>query len=210
MAASERKLGALRRQLRAGVRRLAELKALHLRANRELRRRQARVAELAQDARQALQDGQDGTLETGEADRLARAALLERERLTATLPRQERDAEQASATVKILEAQMQTLDERVATWETQLATLKARGEFATAALQVNEQLAAGDAKSVTRLLDDMDAGVEQAEALAAAYREIAEEDRKHAAEQAFGLPAAEDDGGSQRKPTRRRRKQEGA
>ena len=91
--------------------------------------------------------------------------------------------------VEILEVQMRDLNEKVSTWESQLSEARARGELAAAALQVNEQLALNDSASVTRLLDDMDADVDKAEAIAAAYRELAEEDRKDAAERALGHDA---------------------
>lgn len=182
LAAAERRLEALRRRLRSGIRRLGELEAGHLRAVRSFEARQQRADQLEQDARQALEEAQGRTLDPTEADEIAGAALAERARLLATLTREQREIEKGSETVRLLESRMRRLEDTVSSWERRLGEAKVRGELAATALEVDRELALGEHGSMTRAIDDLDSEVDKAEALAAAYREIAEEDRRWTAE----------------------------
>jgi phage shock protein A len=163
----------LRVDLDKALQSLAEVKAQQIRSNRELIAYQQRGTEYEQKAVLLLKRAESGDLEMSEADRLASEALRRKEQAEKEAALHQREARRYDASVAQLENTIETLKANITTWENELQTLKSRLKVSKATKTINKQLAGVDSSSTVAMLERMKAKVEEEEALAESYGEIA-------------------------------------
>ncbi len=167
----------LKAQLEEGLKSLASVKALAIRARNDADKYASKAADYENKAMLLLKQSQKGELESEKADSLATEALLKKEEniKNAAVERQNQDKFEAS--VESLENQIKGLKSSISQYEGELKTLKARVKVANATKNINKQLAGLDASGTVSMLERMKEKVDQEEALAESYADMADENR---------------------------------
>ena len=163
----------LKNDLQASLKNLAEVKALQIRTRGEMEEKKAHAASYEKKAMLLLQKAQQGALETGEADRLAGEALAKKETASTQALAAARELQKQEGMVAQVEASVKKLKAQISTWEGELTTLRARAKVAGATRKLNQQLAQVDGSGTVAMLEKMRSKVEEEEALAASYGDIA-------------------------------------
>ncbi len=167
----------LKTDLQAAMTSLAEVKAIAIRTRREADNKKRLTADYERKAMLLLQKAQGGDLDMTEAERLATEALNQKEQSSADALRLAGEAERHEKMAGQLQANVNKIRASITTYENDLATLKARSKTAASTKKINEQLAKVDTSGTIAMLEKMKARVEEDEALAQAYGEIATPDR---------------------------------
>jgi phage shock protein A len=123
-----------------------------------------------------LQRSQDGQMDQEQADRLATEALTKKESASERATRLLKDANQQQQMSAQLQERVGKLKSTVSTYENELLTLRARAKTAESTRKINQQLAKVDSSSTITMLERMKQKVEEDEALAQAYGEVADVD----------------------------------
>lgn len=165
----------MRADLDKALHALAEVKALAIRTQRELGQQQDITSQYEKKAVLLLQKAQKGELDQNEADRLATEALNKKEQAEQQVSYLTTEKKKYDESVLKLEHNINTLKSNIGQWENELRTLKARMKVSTATKTMNKQLAKIDTSSTVSMLERMKNKVEQEEALAQSYGEIAAE-----------------------------------
>lgn len=163
----------LKRDLQGAMTGLAEVKGVAVRLNKEAEDANRQVAEYERKAMLLLQRAQDGQLDVAQADRLATEALSQKDQAHERAVRLTRDAQQQQTMGTQLQEKVQQLKSTIQTYENELITLRARAKTAASTKKINQQLAKVDASSTIAMLERMKNRVEEDEALAQAYGEVA-------------------------------------
>ncbi len=152
---------------------LAQVKALAIRAKNDTDEFTAKAEDYQQKAMLILKKAQSGDLDTSEADRLAKEALVKKEEALQHVTRGKGETEKFNGSVSQLEKNVEEIKQNISKWENELKTLKARVKVADATKNVNKQMAEIDSSSTVSMLERMKDKVNQEEALAEAYGDIA-------------------------------------
>jgi phage shock protein A len=163
----------LKRDLQGAMTGLAEVKGVAVRLNKEAEDAKRQVAEYERKAMLLLQRAQDGQLDMAQAERLATDALTQKENASERAAQMSRDAQQQQAMATQLQEKVQQLKSTIQTYENELVTLRARARTAASTKKINQQLARVDSSSTIAMLERMKNKVEEDEALAQAYGEVA-------------------------------------
>ena len=123
-----------------------------------------------------LQRAQDGHMDMAQAERLATEALTMKDSASERATRLFKDAEQQQRLASQLQEKIAQLKSTTSTHENELITLRARSKTAAATKKINQQLAQIDSSSTIAMLERMKNKVEEDEALAQAYGEVANVD----------------------------------
>lgn len=166
----------LKRDLQGAMTGLAEVKGVALRMSKEGEDARRQASEYERKAMLLLQRAQDGQLEMAEAERLATEALAQKDTMSERATRLLRDAEQQQRMSAQLQEKVLQLKSTVTTHENELVTLRARSKTAASTKKINQQLAKIDSSSTIAMLERMKNKVEEDEALAQAYGEVADAD----------------------------------
>jgi phage shock protein A len=166
----------LKRDLQGAMTGLAEVKGVAVRLTKEAEDAKRQVAEYERKAMLLLQRGQDGQMDVAQAERLATEALTQKEHASERATRLLRDAEQQQRMAAQLQERMSQLKTTITTYENELITLRARAKTAASTKKINQQLAQIDSSSTITMLERMKQKVEEDEALAQAYGEVADVD----------------------------------
>lgn len=152
---------------------LAQVKALAIRAKNETEEFAAKAEDYQQKAMLILKKAQSGSIDTSEADRLAKEALVKKEESLQHVSRTKEESEKFGKSVAQLEKNVQEIKQNISKWENELRTLKARVKVSKATKNLNKQMAEIDSSSTVSMLERMKDKVNQEEALAEAYGDIA-------------------------------------
>jgi phage shock protein A len=166
----------LKRDLQGAMTGLAEVKGVALRMSKEGEDAKRQAGEYERKAMLLLQRAQDGQLEMAEAERLATEALAQKDIVSERAARLLRDAEQQQRMSAQLQEKVMQLKSTITTHENELVTLRARAKTAASTKKINQQLAKIDSSSTIAMLERMKNKVEEDEALAQAYGEVADVD----------------------------------
>jgi phage shock protein A len=166
----------LKRDLQGAMTGLAEVKGVALRMSKEAEDAKRQASEYERKAMLLLQRAQDGQLNMAEADRLATEALAQKDIVSERATRLLRDAEQQQRMSAQLQEKVSQLKSTITTHENELITLRARAKTAASTKKINQQLAKIDSSSTIAMLERMKNKVEEDEALAQAYGEVADAD----------------------------------
>ena len=163
----------LKIQLDNSIKSLAEVKAIAIRTNREVEADKSAADEYEKKAMALLQRGQSGAMPAAEAERLASEALLRREEILKRFQSNTASKQKYDGMVTNLEGKIRELKSNIGSWEQEAKTLKARVTVADATAKINKEIANIDSSSTVNMLEKMKAKVDQKEALAEAYSDIA-------------------------------------
>ncbi|MGY3791526.1 PspA/IM30 family protein [uncultured Aquimarina sp.] len=152
---------------------LAQVKALAIRSKNDTEEFAAKAEDYQQKAMLILKKAQSGDLDTAEADRLAKEALIKKEESLQHVTRGKGETEKFDKSVSQLEKNVDEIKQNISKWENELKTLKARVKVSAATKNVNKQMAEIDSSSTVSMLERMKDKVNQEEALAEAYGDIA-------------------------------------
>ena len=173
---TEQGIRELKKQLNEAIESLAQVKASQIRFEKEVINERERAKMLVRRAEAILEKAKSGEISEEEAQKTVRE-ILERaevhERNARTL---EEEAEKQKEVAMRLQAKIEQLRNTIAKYEAELKTLKARYATARAVKKINKQLAKVDPSDTISMLERMKEKVEEEEALAAAYEEIAKEE----------------------------------
>jgi len=165
----------LKKQLKETMEALAEVKASQIRFEREARNERERAIALTKRAEKLLLEAKEGKIPLEEAEREA-TSLLEKASLhEKNAKRLEEEAERQRKMAQQLQTKVEELKVQIAKYEAELKTLKARLATAKAVKKVNKQIAKVDPSDTIAMLERMKEKVEEEEALAQAYEELAAE-----------------------------------
>jgi phage shock protein A len=123
-----------------------------------------------------LQRSKEGEIEPGQADRLAMEALTKKESVSERATHLFKEAEQQQRMAAQLQEKITQLKSAISNYENELITLRARARTAASTKKINQQLAQVDSSSTIAMLERMKQKVEEDEALAQAYGEVADVD----------------------------------
>lgn len=167
----------LKKDLQETLRSLAEVKGVAIRLKREAEEDKKRAADYERKAMLLLQKMQNGELEPVQAERLASESLSRKEEVSQKAVRLMQDWERQDKMAAQLQRNVEKLKSTVAAYENDLITLRARAKTAAATKKINEQMAKVDSSGTISMLEKMKAKVEEDEALAESYGEIAAVDK---------------------------------
>ncbi len=167
----------LKSDLQGALTSLAEVKAIAIRTRKEAENQKKLAADYERKAMLLLQRGQSGQLEMAEAERLATEALSKKEQHSNEAVRVSQEAERHGRMADQLQANVNKIKSTVSNHENELVTLKARAKTASSTKKINRQLSKIDSSSTIAMLEKMKAKVEEDEALAIAYADIATPDK---------------------------------
>ncbi len=153
---------------------LAQVKALAIRAKNDQDEYQNKVDEYQNKAIIILKKGHSKEMDTTEADRLAKEALLQKETAEQHVERAKEESAKFDNNVAQLQKNIQSIKSNINNWENELKTLKARVKVSNATKSLNKQMAELDSTGTVSMLERMKEKVAQEEALAEAYGDIAD------------------------------------
>ncbi len=167
----------LKKDLQASMTSLAEVKAIAVRTRREADNHKKLAVDYERKAMMLLQKMQNGEMDQADAERLATQALNKKEQSAADAIRLAQEAERHEQMAGQLQANVNKIKSNVNTYENDLVTLKARAKTAAATKKINQQIARVDSSGTIAMLEKMKNKVEEDEALALAYGEMADLDK---------------------------------
>ena len=164
-------------KLDESIKALAEVKALAIRAKNDANKYRNKMTEYENKAIALIKRAEKGALDLSEADRLATASLEEKEQAGQNLQTSLKTQKTYDVQVAKLDSTIDRLKKHIRQWENEAKTLKARAKVSKATKTVNKQLANIDADGTVAMLERMKDKVEQDEALAESYADIAFENQ---------------------------------
>jgi len=164
-------------KLDESIKALAEIKALAIRSKNDANKYRNKMSEYENKAIALLKRAEKGVIDSAEADRLASAVLNEKEQAAKSLQTALNTQKTYDAQVAKLDYTIDRLKANISKWENEAKTLKARAKVSQATKTVNKQLANIDADGTVAMLERMKDKVEQDEALAESYADIAFENQ---------------------------------
>jgi phage shock protein A len=164
----------MKKDLDASLQSLAEIKAMAIRSKNESASNKNKAKDYEEKAMLILQKASTGGMDAAEADRLANEALIKKKECLEHLERTKIESQKLETSVSSLEANVKVLRSNISQWENELKTLKARSKVSKASERVNKQLANIDSSGTVALLEKMKDKVQQQEALAESYADMAD------------------------------------
>lgn len=152
---------------------LAQVKALAIRSKNEHEEFLSKVENYQEKAMLLLTKAKKGTLAMSEAERLAKEALIKKEESSLQAENSKTESVKLEGSVSQLETNVAEIRKNISKWENELKTLKARVKVSNATQKLNKQMAYIDSSSTVSMLERMKDKVNQEEALAEAYGDIA-------------------------------------
>jgi phage shock protein A len=170
---TEQGLRELRKELADATEAYAKVKALAIRTENDQLQCQKESLNYAEKAILIMQKAQVGQVDLIKAEELAREALSLRRKFWAESEELSNQVVSLQQSSREMLRNTDILKENMEKWEKELRTLKARVKVSKATEQVNKQLAQLDTNGTIAMLERMKNKVEDQEALAKAYGEIA-------------------------------------
>ncbi|MFT5667508.1 MAG: phage shock protein A [Vicingaceae bacterium] len=167
----------MKSDLDKSLRALAEVKAMAIRARNDIETYSENATDYEGKAMLLLQRAEKGELDVTEAERLATEALIKKDENTKLSEESKVQKERFDKSVSQLEGNVKTIKSNIGKWDAELKTLKARVKVSNATKNLNKQLAQIDSTDTVSMLERMREKVEQEEALAESYGEMANESR---------------------------------
>jgi phage shock protein A len=174
---TEQGIRELKSDLEKAMQSFAEVKAIAIRADRDVEKAKNGATDWGKKAMILLQQGQSGKLDQAQADKLATEALSKKEQFARQLVSAKQASEIQNKNVLALQKNIDTLKTQVKQYENELVTLKARAKTANATKKINKQLSNVDSSGTVAMLERMKQKVEEEETLAIAYGDMAEQSK---------------------------------
>ncbi|OHX66250.1 phage shock protein A [Flammeovirga pacifica] len=163
----------LKADLSKSMQGLAEVKALNIRERKEHQTNVRSAKEFEQKAMMLLERANHGQINPQEADRLATQALERKQQLEQRAGANATNLKNYEGMLTKMESNVQQLKSQISKWENELKTLKARATVSDASAKLNKQLSNVDSSTTIARLEKMREKVEEKEALADSYADIA-------------------------------------
>jgi len=170
---TEQGIRELKKDLEEAIHNFAEVKAVAIKAERDMERNKNAIIDWERKAMSLLQQGQSGKLDKEKAERLASEALSRKEESQKQYTIAKQSSETQNQAVLTLQKNIEKLKGQVQQYENELVTLKARAKTAIATSKINKQLSSIDSSGTVALLERMKEKVEAEEHLAIAYGDMA-------------------------------------
>lgn len=170
---TEQGIREMKEDLEQALEAYAKVKALAIRTKSNFEKKQEEANVFEGKAILLLKKAQNGELQVDKAENLAKEALLLKKQFIAEAIELEKQSIIHLQSADELHKNVDVLKFNISKWESELTTLKARVKVSNAAKMVNKQLANIDSNSTISMLERMKVKVEEDEALAKAYGEIA-------------------------------------
>jgi len=169
---TEQGIRELKKDLENAMHNFAEVKAIAIRAERDMEKSKNSALDWERKAMALLQQGQTGKLEKEKADRLATEALARKEECNKQFGIAKQSSEKQNQAVQTLQKNIESLKSKIQQYENELVTLKARAKTAAATSKINKQLSSIDSSGTVSMLERMKEKVESEETLALAYGDL--------------------------------------
>lgn len=182
----------LKKDLQQALSSLAEVKGIAIRTRKDAEGKKKLAADYERKAMLLLQKMQSGNLDPQEAERLATEALTKKEQHANDALKVSAEAERHEQMANKLQANVTKLRSQVSSYENDLNTLRARAKTASSTKKINQQLSKIDSSGTLAMLEKMKAKVEDDEALAIAYADVANPDQSVDDEIATALEGGQD------------------
>jgi len=170
---TEQGIREMQRELDKAVESLAEVTAVAIRTKNNKMKRQTAADDYQNKAVLLMTKVQKGELDTTEGEKLAKEALTLKENLLEEIADLEKQQTIHEKSVDEIQKNIDILRFNITKWENELKTLKSRITISRATKEVNKQMAQIDSNSTISMLERMKEKVEDEEALAQAYSNIA-------------------------------------
>lgn len=169
---TEQGIRELKKDLDEAMHNFAEVKAVAIKAERDMEKSRNAALDWERKAMSLLQQGQSGKLDMPNAERLASEALARKEEANQQLQIAKQASETQNQAVQKLQKNIEKLKTQIQQYENELVTLKARAKTAEATTKINKQLSSIDSSGTVALLERMKEKVEAEENLAVAYGDM--------------------------------------
>lgn len=163
----------LKKDLSNSLQSLAQVKAMTISIKREHEEKKQIAADYERKAMLLIEKSQKGQLDPTQADRLASEALSKKQAALTQATSLATNQQNQDQMVAQLEANVRKIKSQIAQWENELTTLRARAKVASSTKKINQQLAQIDSNSTVAMLEKMKNKVQEDEALAQSYGEMA-------------------------------------
>ncbi len=167
----------LKKDLDESLKALAEVKAMSIRSKKEAADARNRSASYESKAMALLTKVEKGELDGSQADRLATEALSKKQESENQAKSAEQNAANIDKNLVQLEQNVKKLRSNIGHYENELKTLKARAKVSQATTKLNKQMAQIDSGGTIAILEKMKEKVDENEALAEAYGDVADSNR---------------------------------
>ena len=164
----------LKTNLQAAMVSLAQVKSLAIRMQKEASDHKKRSADYERKAMLLLKKMEAGEMDSGEAERLATAALEQKEAALQQAATATTDHQTQQRMSDQLQGKVEDLKRQIGTYENEAITLKARARTASSMRKINQQLAGADASGTVAMLEKMKQKVQEEESLAEAYQQLSD------------------------------------
>jgi len=171
---TEQGIRELKQELEKALKSFAEVKAIAIKAQRDMEKSKLESNEWEKKAMALLQQGQAGKVDMKQAETLATEALNRKNESSKRYLESQSSYEAQNKHVLALQKNIDTLKSKVQQYENELVTLKARAKTASATATINKQLANVDSSGTLAMLERMKEKVEEEENLAQAYGDMAQ------------------------------------
>jgi len=170
---TEQGIREMRADLDKAVEALAQIKAMAIRARNDKTKKQTAAQDYENKAILLLTKAQKGELEMAQAEKLAKEALALKENLLTEVTALDEQQTTHETAADEIQKNIDILRFNITKWENELKTLKSRIKVSRATKEVNKQMAQIDSDSTISMLERMKEKIEEEEALAKAYGDIA-------------------------------------
>ena len=170
---TEQGIREMREDLDSALQAFAQIRALAIRTKNDKTKKETEARDYSNKAVLLLTKAQKGELEMAQADKLAREALTLRENLLIEVNALEEQLAIHEKSADDIQKNVDILKFNITKWENELKTLKSRIKVSRATKEVNKQMAQIDSNSTISMLERMKEKVEEEEALAQAYGDMA-------------------------------------
>jgi phage shock protein A len=167
----------MKQDLDKSLQALAEVKALAIRSRNEAQENKSRSEDYERKAMMLVKKAETGEMDASEADRLATEALMRKQQCDETVQRANAEKAKFDEQISKMDTNIKRLRSNIGKWENELKTLKARVKVADATSKLNKQMAQVDGTDTIAMLEKMKDKIQEKEALAESYGEIANESR---------------------------------
>lgn len=174
---TEQGIRELKEHLDQSLKAFAEVKALAIRSRNDMESSKKRAKDYEAKAILLLKKAEQGAIAADEADRLATEALSKKEEDVQFAAQKQAEVEKFDKNISQLDANIKKLRSQISAYENELRTLQARVKVSQATKNINKQMAQVDPSSTISMLEKMKEKVNQEEALAEAYGDIANESK---------------------------------
>ncbi|MCR4561412.1 MAG: PspA/IM30 family protein [Bacteroidales bacterium] len=165
----------LESKLDQSMKSLAEVKASAISAKNALEKAKQESVDYENKAMMFLKAAETGKMSQEEADKLATQCLEKKSQKTQELPVLEANYRKYQGAADKLQDAVKTLKTNIDKWKSEAKMLKARSKVAEATANLNKQLSGIDSSDTIAMLEKMKEKVDQQEALADSYLEIAQD-----------------------------------